>query len=125
MTSEMWVLLLNAHIPRTEYLLSRFIQRYREQYMDAVFKLSLIVDSIGKMADGAPPPTLFQSLYHLRRLFPNGLLAAEDFRGEVGTSLLVRLFALGVAVANQAIYEQRNLNMDWSGWLFHFFLDLT
>ncbi|KAJ7499195.1 hypothetical protein FB451DRAFT_29084 [Mycena latifolia] len=90
-----------------------FIQQHREQYMDAVFKLSLIIESIGKMADGSPPPSFFQSFYHLRRLFPNGLLAAEDFIGEVGTTLVVKVFALGIAVANQAVYEQRNLNMDW------------
>ncbi|KAJ7086613.1 hypothetical protein C8R44DRAFT_32647 [Mycena epipterygia] len=90
-----------------------FIQRHREEYMDALFKLSLIVDSLGKMADGSPPLSLFQSLYHLRRVFPSGLLAAEDFRGGPGTTLLVRMFALGITVANQAIYEQRNLNLDW------------
>ncbi|KAJ6599341.1 hypothetical protein DFH09DRAFT_32752 [Mycena vulgaris] len=92
-----------------------FMRRYNEQYMDAVFKLSVIIASIGKMADDSPPPSFFQSFYYLRRLFPNGLIAAEDFTGEAGTALLVRAFALGIAVANQAIYEQRNLNLDWQG----------
>lgn len=81
--------------------------------MDALFKLEKIISSIGIMPDGSPPPSLFQSFYHLRRLFPNGLLAPEDFVGEVGTTLLVRVFAMGIAVANQAIYEQRNYNLDW------------
>ncbi|KAJ7688462.1 hypothetical protein B0H17DRAFT_661614 [Mycena rosella] len=90
-----------------------FKERYREQYLDAVFKLSLIIDSIGKMPDGSPPPSFFQSFYFLRRLFPNGFLPAGDFTGEVGTTIIVKFFALGIAVANQAICEQRNLNLDW------------
>jgi hypothetical protein len=99
----------------SEILVTRFKQRYHEQYIDAVFKLHSVIQSIGKMPDGSPPPTLFQSFYHLRRLFPNGFVAAQDFIGEVGTTLLLRVFALGIAVANQTIYEQRNYNLEWYG----------
>ncbi|KAJ7774254.1 hypothetical protein DFH07DRAFT_952508 [Mycena maculata] len=90
-----------------------FKRRYPHEYFDAVFKLSLIIGSIGKMPDGSPPPSFFQSLYHLRRLFPSGFLVPEDFIGEVGAALLLRVFATGIAVANQAIYNQRNYNLDW------------
>ncbi|KAJ7117327.1 hypothetical protein C8R43DRAFT_104064 [Mycena crocata] len=91
----------------------RFAQQYHRQYMDALFKLSTIIDSMGRMPDGSPPPSFFQCFYHLKRLFPNGLVSAEDFVGEVAVTLMVRVFAMGIVVANQAIYEQRNLNLDW------------
>lgn len=81
--------------------------------MDTLFQLDKIIGSIGIMPDGSPPPSFFQSFYYLRRLFPNGLLAAKDFIREVGTALLVRVFATGIVVANQAICEQRNYNLDW------------
>lgn len=81
--------------------------------MNIIFRLNVVIESIGKMPDGSPPPSFFQSFYHLKRLFPNGLVAAHDFVGEVGTTLLPRVFALGVAVANKAIFEQRNLNLCW------------
>ncbi|KAJ7179386.1 hypothetical protein C8R46DRAFT_638302 [Mycena filopes] len=82
-----------------------------DTYMDIVFKLCCTIESIGKMPDDSPPPSLVQSFYHLRRLFPNGIVA-RDFLGNVSTVLL-RVFALGIAVANVAIYEQRNLNLEW------------
>ncbi|KAJ7904240.1 hypothetical protein B0H14DRAFT_2662008 [Mycena olivaceomarginata] len=90
-----------------------FKQQYPDHYMDVVFKLYVMIECIGKMPDGSPSPSIFQGFYHLKRLFPNGLVAAQDFRGEVGATLLLRVFALGVTVANQAINEQRNLNLDW------------
>ncbi|KAJ6539073.1 hypothetical protein B0H19DRAFT_1176991 [Mycena capillaripes] len=88
-----------------------FKERYPEQYMNAIFKLNVVIESIGKLPDGSPPPSFFQSFYYLKRLFPNGLVVAHDFVGEVGTTLLLRVFALGIVVANQAIFEQRNLNL--------------
>ncbi|KAJ7276130.1 hypothetical protein B0H12DRAFT_4408 [Mycena haematopus] len=90
-----------------------FKTHHYEQYMDTLYKLDAMIESIGRMPDGSPPPSIFQSFYHLRRLFPNGLVAAQDITVEVGTILLLRVFALGIAVANQAIYEQRNYNLEW------------
>ncbi|KAJ6510078.1 hypothetical protein C8R47DRAFT_780625 [Mycena vitilis] len=90
-----------------------FKEQYHEQYMDAIYKLHSVVLSMGKMPDGSPPPSLFQSFYHLKRLFPNGLVPAQDFIGEVGITILLRVFALGILMADQAIYEQRNRNLNW------------
>ncbi|KAJ6627558.1 hypothetical protein B0H10DRAFT_395044 [Mycena sp. CBHHK59/15] len=91
-----------------------YIERYSVEYLDVVFKLSSVIHSIGKMPDGMLPPSFFQGFYHLRRLFPNGLLDVEQFKGEAGSSLVLRLFVLGNVVANQAIFGQRDLKKNWS-----------
>ncbi|KAF8211409.1 hypothetical protein K438DRAFT_40494 [Mycena galopus ATCC 62051] len=91
-----------------------FKRQYHEEYIDSVYKLYMMIESIGKMPDGSPTPSIFQSFYHLRRLFPNGLVVVHDLNVvQIGTTLLLRVFALGIAVANRAIYEQRNYNLDW------------
>ncbi|KAJ6516169.1 hypothetical protein C8R45DRAFT_234318 [Mycena sanguinolenta] len=88
-------------------------EEHYEHYIDTIYKLYVMIEIIGRMPDGSLPPSVFQGFYHLKRLFPKGLVAPRDVTIEVGTALLLRVFALGIAVANQAIFQQRNLNLDW------------
>ncbi|KAJ7047639.1 hypothetical protein C8F04DRAFT_1059555 [Mycena alexandri] len=83
-----------------------FKHQHYDEYMETVFQICCIIEA---MPDG-----LFQSFYHLRRLFPNGLIAPHNSVANGGiTTVLRRVFALGIAIANLAVYEQRNLNLDW------------
>ncbi|KAJ7638565.1 hypothetical protein FB45DRAFT_1023343 [Roridomyces roridus] len=90
-----------------------FIRQYHQEYIDVLFKLEKVICAMGTMSDGAPPPSFFQSFYYLKRLFPRGFISLQDFTGQVGTTTLLRLFSTGITVANLAIFEQRNRNLEW------------
>ncbi|KAJ7781529.1 hypothetical protein B0H16DRAFT_1682891 [Mycena metata] len=84
----------------------QFKHQHYDEYMETVFQICCIIEAM--------PNGLFQSFYHLRRLFPNGLIAPHNSAANGAiTTVLRRVFALGIAIANLAVYEQRNLNLDW------------
>ncbi|KAJ7283526.1 hypothetical protein C8J57DRAFT_1292811 [Mycena rebaudengoi] len=90
-----------------------FGAQYPEEFEDVLYKISSVIESTGRMPNGLPPPSFFQAFYYLRRMFPNGLITVNEFVGDVGATLLLRLLVLGIVVADQAIFDQRDLNKDW------------